>query len=193
MARFVPSLSQAIKSKLSASVVYIYGSASFCALGYAGKAERSSFNFRFKSKEKRDGYVRDWLQAQDRYAAEKAARLAAKKAQGRVLAVGDVLRASWGYEQTNIDYYQVVELVGAKSVKVRPIAGDSSVEDEQHFNDRGKVVPVPDSFIGEAFVKRDDQGSISLNSYSSARKIDPIAVLPNGSKMYAASYWSSYA
>ena len=28
------------------------------------------------------------------------------------LKVGDVLRSSWGYDQTNVDYYEVVELVG---------------------------------------------------------------------------------
>jgi hypothetical protein len=37
------------------------------------------------------------------------------------LTVGTLLVASWGYDQTNIDAYQVVE-VGPSSIKVRAIA-----------------------------------------------------------------------
>lgn len=46
--------------------------------------------------------------------------------------VGDVLVASWGYGQTNIDYYQVVG-VTTKSVKIVPITSQISSRDE--YND----------------------------------------------------------
>lgn len=191
MARFIPSNSNAIKSKISPAVVYLFGKS--CALGYYGKAENASFNYRFKSADARAKYVGEWFKSMDARAADKAARKAEKAAKPRVLAVGDVLCASWGYEQTNVDFYQVVELIGDKSVKVRKIASDEKVQDDQHFNDRGQCVPVVDAFIGDVFRKRDDQGSISLTSYSSARKMEPAAVLPNGSKVYESQYWSSYA
>ena len=32
--------------------------------------------------------------------------------------VGDVFTASWGYDQTNVNFFQVIELVGTKSVKL---------------------------------------------------------------------------
>ena len=32
--------------------------------------------------------------------------------------VGDVFSMSWGYEQTNVDFYQVTELVGEQSVRI---------------------------------------------------------------------------
>lgn len=35
--------------------------------------------------------------------------------------VGDIFSASWGYEQTNNDFFQVVALVGEKSVRVREV------------------------------------------------------------------------
>lgn len=35
--------------------------------------------------------------------------------------VGDIFRAVWGYEQTNNDFFQVVELVGSSSVRVREV------------------------------------------------------------------------
>lgn len=35
--------------------------------------------------------------------------------------VGDIFRSTWGYEQTNVDFFQVIELVGACSVRVREV------------------------------------------------------------------------
>lgn len=35
--------------------------------------------------------------------------------------VGDIFSASWGYEQTNNDFFQVIALVGEKSVRVREV------------------------------------------------------------------------
>lgn len=35
--------------------------------------------------------------------------------------VGDLFSASWGYEQTNVDFFQVVALVGETSVRVREV------------------------------------------------------------------------
>lgn len=35
--------------------------------------------------------------------------------------VGDLFYASWGYEQTNVDFFQVVALVGGSSVRVREV------------------------------------------------------------------------
>ena len=36
--------------------------------------------------------------------------------------VGDIFSASWGYEQTNVDFFQVVALVGKTSVRVREVS-----------------------------------------------------------------------
>lgn len=35
--------------------------------------------------------------------------------------VGDIFEASWGYEQTNVNFFQVVALVGESSVRVREV------------------------------------------------------------------------
>ena len=35
--------------------------------------------------------------------------------------VGDIFSASWGYEQTNVDFFQVIALVGECSVRVREV------------------------------------------------------------------------
>ena len=60
---------------------------------------------------------------------------------------GDIYRCSWGYDQTNVDYYQVVEVTPSKkSVYVLPI-GLEYVERRGPGGDL--VVPVRDRFLEE--------------------------------------------
>lgn len=57
-------------------------------------------------------------------AAKKAAREAKKEAVKdamKGIKVGDLFAASWGYDQTNVDFFQVVALVGKNSVRVRQV------------------------------------------------------------------------
>lgn len=49
----------------------------------------------------------------------KSAKTEKKNAYG--VKVGDIFSASWGYEQTTTDFFQVVALVGEKSVRVRQV------------------------------------------------------------------------
>lgn len=35
--------------------------------------------------------------------------------------VGDIFSSSWGWEQTNVDFFQVIEIVGETSVRVREV------------------------------------------------------------------------
>ena len=63
--------------------------------------------------------------------------------QTHTLKVGDILKSSWGYDQTNIDYFQVVKLIGKTMVGLRAINGEM-VESTSWAS--GKVRPVKDSF-----------------------------------------------
>jgi hypothetical protein len=57
--------------------------------------------------------------------------------------VGDILYGSWGYDQTNIDFFQVVE-VGNRSLKIREI-GSRSVRTTSWCSEY--VEPVKDRFV----------------------------------------------
>lgn len=50
---------------------------------------------------------------------KKKAKSEKKNAYG--VKIGDIFSASWGYEQTNNNFFQVVALVGEKSVRVREV------------------------------------------------------------------------
>lgn len=67
------------------------------------------------------------------YAAEEAVKAAIESSDGEAVAeeksetndygvsVGDIFSASWGYEQTNVNFFQVVKLCGKFSVRVREV------------------------------------------------------------------------
>lgn len=60
--------------------------------------------------------------------------------------VGDLFYGSWGYEQTNVDFFQVVALKGQHTAILRRIAGDYI----GGYALQGNVRPCRDEFIGDA-------------------------------------------
>ena len=89
----------------------------------------------------------------------------ARRSQKSKLQVGHILRSSWGYDQTNVDFYQVTRLVSDTMVEIRPIA--STRVDGDGW--QGKVMPMLDEFTGEAIRKRVTNGdSVKMASYAFA-------------------------
>ncbi len=85
--------------------------------------------------------------------------------------VGDIFYCSWGYDQTNIDFYKVVKKTKT-GISIVPMS-KKVIE----YNDRymtGKVVP-GEVFVGAKPMRRKlnkygDKFYISINSFSSASK-----------------------
>ena len=108
--RYVPANSTAIESPHG--VVYVYTKhahnlAQLSAIAYAGKQSKSTWHFRFQSEEKRDAKIKEFFDG----LADHAARIAERKQQStkpHTLQLGDVVYNSWGYDQTNVDFYEVV-------------------------------------------------------------------------------------
>ncbi len=77
-------------------------------------------------------------------AAEAAAKRAAKASFINPYKIGDVLYTSWGYDQTNIDFYQVTGLT-AKGIKFRELC-QNEVPGEGISPLAGYTIPIKDSF-----------------------------------------------
>lgn len=159
----------------------------FYAIGYKGKSIKPNFHHWFRSIEFRNTFITKFVDDTQKSVDSKAA-LRAERYQARNLVVGDILYSTWGYEQTNVDYYQVTALVGKSSVEVREIGQLR----EASGHDTGYSVPVPDQFIGEPIIKRVTRGDvIKMASYSYTRKKD--FQLVAGAKVFKPDFWSSYA
>lgn len=120
------------------------------AIGYRGKSKKTVFHYRYSTVERMHEAIAAYLDGLARLYAEKKAAQAKRKAFDARdhWHVGDIIYDSWGYDQTNIDFYQVVA-VTAKFVTVRPIAGATCPE-LQGTHDSAYCVAVPNKFKGPA-------------------------------------------
>jgi hypothetical protein len=167
-------------------VVYASDDGLVC-LGFSGKKQKPDFHVRFKTKERATQYVSDWLAGLQVRQQEMIARREERKAAPNPLKQGDILRCSWGYDQTNVDYYEVVSLIGKQTVEIREIACMS----EETGSLQGVCVPKPGAYIGEPMRKRVNGEGVRINSFSWARKIEPKVI--GGVKVFAPDAWSAYA
>lgn len=169
-----------VVAKDLSSVVYFYQNSKNqpCAIGYCGRAIKPSINYRYGSEEGRANAVAEWMKS-----ISERANIRSKK-NGRELEVGDVLISSWGYDQTNIDYYLVTKLVGDASVEIVEIG----VISKQTFSLGGMVMPDKTKIIGEPMVKRANGKRVRIDSCCSAVKEDPKVVA--GCELYQAHQYS---
>lgn len=196
--RFIPKSAVSVASKKSPAIAYLYVSSGgrFCAIGYFGKAEKSSFNYGWRDLAKRNAYVAQWLQSCDARVAAKQVRQAeekAKRAEGHKLVLGSVLRSMWGCDQTNVDYYQVVALRGKRQVVIRAIGAEAV--DSPTLSMQGQSVPLKDSFKGPEMIKsvssRGD--SVRIASYASAYLMEPVKSAGGLELGFKPSHWTAYA
>jgi predicted RNA-binding Zn-ribbon protein involved in translation (DUF1610 family) len=137
-------------------------------VAFAGKANRPLWNYSFRDRSQLDRKIAETVEDRKKKMEYKQNRMEEKRQFSHSLKEGDILYASWGYDQTNVDFYQVTE-VGAKSVKIREIGqkvvGGSVGSD--------LVVPVPNHFTGPEQMKIVSTGnSVRIKSYSSAYRWD---------------------
>jgi len=136
------------------------------AMGFHGKAQKPDFYVRFRNKKDQMKKIDQFVQSRINHLEDLKKRKEARK-EPHTFPVGTIFYNSWGYDQTNVDFYQV-ESVTKHTVKLRAI-GKSTESESGNYN---YVLPVPDSFYGESFVKKVNSGSkfpfVSMNSYSVA-------------------------
>lgn len=78
--------------------------------------------------------------------------------------VGDLFSSSWGYEQTNVDFFQVVALVGDSSVRVREVCprmidekGISGMSADRTYKLTNEILPPVSRSV---FIKDQENGDL---------------------------------
>ena len=85
--------------------------------------------------------------------------------------VGDIFESSWGYDQTNVDFFQVVKLVGKTSVRVREVYLPMIKEDstcsmaaDRTYKVTHEILPAASSSV---FIEDQENGDLKrLKSYA---------------------------
>ena len=129
---------------------------------------------------------------QERQAQKKLEKQQEKNVQD-ILNVGDVFRSVWGYEQTNVDYYQVIGFKGKKTVLLREIKR-TNIE-FTHY-EQGHCVPDVDNFASDEILEKGintyinrfgkTEVAVKINSFATAR----LKHKENGE--YTPDNWTSY-
>ncbi len=181
---YIPEGAKEIKAATTDAVAYTNDypdGTKYTVMVFGGKRTKYDKYYGFKTKEDRENYILKYFAQQENLADSKKKWAEKQKAQAeenqKSYQVGDILVSCWGYDQTNIDFYQIVERT-AKMATIQKIASeyleyDSASED--------KVVPAKDKFIGKPFKKKVGPYGINLNSYS-------LASLWDGNPQYKTAY-----
>jgi hypothetical protein len=165
-----------------------------CVLFYRADAFRPTYHYSYKTTDKAREALRRFADEAEAIATERDNRKAERRAkldQPHGLAVGDVLRSSWGYDQTNTDYFEVTRVIGKRTVEVRKLAEQI----EQTAWAQGNSVPVPGQYVGAPMRRQvDTQGAVNIlhATYGRAYKMEPVATVA-GVRCFSPSGWSSYA
>lgn len=114
---------------------------------------KPEFNYRFRSKERMVEFVEQFISQKLEHIKRKEERKeAVKKAKEEMnhsFKVGQILYDSWGWEQTNIDFYQVTKVL-PKSVEVRRIASEYIKNQPEGYSSMSAFVkPTPNAFLVE--------------------------------------------
>jgi hypothetical protein len=124
---YVPKGAVKVTDKKSDAVAYLYsGGASAraggkpvpCARVFYGKQAKPVAAYQYLDETKRADAIVRLFQARQAWADAKAKRAAERNAQGHGAQVGQFLSTSWGYDQTNVDFYQITKLIGRTMVEL---------------------------------------------------------------------------
>ena len=92
--------------------------------------------------------------------------------------VGDIFCATWGYEQTNNDFFQVIGLVGESSVRVREVylpliesTATGPMAEDRVLQVSREILPAADRSV---FIKDQEKGDVKrLKSHAADGKSNP--------------------
>ena len=181
---FIPDNAEEVKDSESSAVVYVYdkerdGVTVPVAMAFAGRKAMPDWHYRFKNVDHRQQMIDRHFETYR----EREKRKRASMDKPRNVEVGDIFVASWGYDATNVQYYEVTKLVGSKSVEIREIAQDKK---ETNFM-QGTTTPIPGKYVSSPMRRLVRDNAIKITSFAYARKLEK---QPDGT--YGEQHWSSY-
>jgi len=142
----------------------VYGSPDgLTAIAYHGKATHHDWYYRFSSPEARDTQIASYAEGWKKHAAAKIERAAARKIAANPFKVGDILYRTWGYDQTNVNFYEVVKTTKA-TVTVMEVAQDA--KETGYLSGIAKAIAGAFRKDAKALVKR-------VNAYGGAGDLSP--------------------
>lgn len=194
---FVPKGAVKVSDKQSDAVAYLYTGRSHgkpVMMVFFGKQTKPVAHFRYSSDETRARAVTQYFADRRDTLARKAAYRKERTDYVPDYKVGDVLRTCWGYEQTNVEFFEVVEVKGKYAV-LRELAQERI--DTAHM--QGRCVPLPGQYLtprhagddrGQPIRRLMQQHGIRIDDVRTASRASSTTVA--GVKVYESASWTAY-
>ena len=133
------------------------------AICFAGKAVNATWYYLFKNEEAMLATVAKTVNNRIARAAE-VAKYKAERLAPTSLKEGDILYSSWGYDQTNVDFYKVKQVLGNNKVKI--VQMNSKIVNQSLATD----YVAPNVEIGDEMIKvvNGKWNSVKITSYANA-------------------------
>lgn len=181
---YIPKGALKFRDRESSALVAAYESnGRFYLIGFHGRAQKPDFHYWYRNDADRRAKAaqhfqrfRTWEESRKRHE------------QPRDLQVGDILKSTWGYDQTNVDFYEVTKLVGSTMIEFREIDQANTYEPS---NMAGHVVPMPGAYVGPVRRGKANGQSVKVRSFAWAYKVEPQMV--GGVPTYQPSRYTAYA
>jgi hypothetical protein len=134
------------------------------AIAFAGRANKPLWHYSFRSDAHRQKRIDETIVQRKAHLKAKAERQRERRDYRHDYVVGDILNSSWGYDQTNVNFYEVTDVRG-KMVVIREIS-QRRVSDD-------RVTAAPGRFIGPPVRRKVSQGgSVKVTQSQHASKWD---------------------
>ena len=167
---YVPTLFKE-KIEVPDTTIVIYVITDTSAKGFRGKKAKPDFYYEFKTPERMaqyiEGYIEGYKEAQEYKAQKKAKKKEAIASSAKAIAPGDIFYTSWGYDQTNVEFYKVLSIKGQKVTLVE--VAQKVAEAEMTYEN---VLPVADAEISKPFTRMVGEYGFKINSFAYASKWD---------------------
>lgn len=158
----------------------VTGELRYYLIAFAGTSGKPAAHVSYRDEGRARVAAAQFLDGRKAHAERVAFTRTARRRFQTTLEPGRILVNTWGYDQTNVDYYQVVEVSPSRrSVVIRKIAARSTEEGWL----QGSCWPLADEFIGSPMLKRVGEGeSVKIHDWGSwARPWTP-----------KADHWTAY-
>jgi hypothetical protein len=132
-------------------VIYLYTDRAGrpCAMVFGGKRNKPDLHVQYAKPERREQHLKEHIENARRVAEYKSERQAKRQGFRHSFKVGDILHHSWGYEQTNCEFYQVTGTTPG-TITIREIAQKTEPGSEISHGMAENRLPVPGNFLDKS-------------------------------------------
>lgn len=98
--------------------------------------------------------------------------------------VGDIFSCTWGYDQTNVDFFQVIKLCGEQSVRVREVVPKIKLREAESPMSATTTYEITRDILSPTkgvFIKNSEEGDLKkLKSHAKDGVSDPVFTVGSG-------------